>query len=128
VALGLVLALGLGTGVNAVRLSFYHSVGDAFARQVTDLRQDLQDFSDAHGCYPLTVAQMEGWQAATEGQTAGGDRVPLGATGPTAPARSLAGSDPLTGRDDSWIIDPLDPAIITSTAFKVTVKNMPTGP
>jgi hypothetical protein len=94
---------------------------------VTALQTDLQAFTAAHGCYPLTVAQMEGWQPATEGQTASGDRVPLAtktasAPASAAPAPSSAGSDPLTGRDDSWIIDPLDPALITSTAFKVTVK------
>ena len=128
VFLVLVLALGLGTGANLVRLSFYQSAGDESARQVQDAQRDLQDFTAAHGCYPLTVAQMEGWQTLAEGQTAGGDRVPLAASAaPAASPHSLVGVDPLTGRDDSWIIDPVDPQIITSKAFTLTIRSRQSG-
>ena len=89
VLLGLLLALALSTGANAVRLATYRPAGDAFAARVKRLQSALTSFTDRHGCLPLTVGQLQGGEALAEGPT--------------------ASPDPLTGRADTWILDPLDP-------------------
>ncbi len=84
------------------------------------LAKALQDFVAAHGCYPRNVAQLCSDDPSGMGQDGAGNPVPLN---PGKPRWTMhpAPVDPLTGRPDTWVIDPTAQEFVSSRAWRVTV-------
>ena len=80
----------------------------------------LDRWTKTFGAYPSSLAQLaEAYPRDQAGQDAAGNPVTLPAKRwqpfPIPP-------DPLTGRADTWILDPLDPEIVSSGGFQIRVS------
>jgi hypothetical protein len=139
---GAVLALLLGAETERS----YTSPKVEYAHKLAPrLKDGLEGFTNLYGAYPTTMAQLLTQpQPQGSGQDAAGNPVALPAKprpfhreaqatrgGPRDEQWDIANSnweskpvpvDPLTGRADTWIIDPLDPEIISSGGFTLRVS------
>jgi hypothetical protein len=84
--------------------------------------RQLQVFIIEHGCFPREAAQLENPRG--RGQDGAGNSVPLQAEGQVS-WKTKVPVDPLTGRTDTWVIDPTAHEFVTSRAWQVSIRTVP---
>ena len=117
-AVELALLLGLSWSVSSMLAqdrSHHWYVYGALRHERGVLRAAAQDYYAKRGAYPQSVTELCGY---------GGPEVVLpgeGAPWLHGPLRRLP-RDPLTGKRDTWVIDPLDPGVVDSGGWQVRVQ------
>ena len=105
----------IGTVLAQPRYHDTYSTHSALVEAQEQLADAAQDYLAKHGVYPRSVGELVGY-----GETMNVARK-LHTKPAAGPLREVP-LDPLTGRPDTWIIDPLDPSVVDSGGWQVRVS------
>ena len=143
VTLAVLLMVLVGVvGLNSLRTDWlygYQAPQDEWKEAVLGTQAAVRDFVQASGCYPLSMGQLYGSGPLPYGADAAGNRVALSGPPPGTNGKRLRWNshghvgwgkpddrngfpeDPLTGRTDTWVLDPLEPGVVRSSGMQVRV-------
>lgn len=80
----------------------------------------LKSFRKATGAYPVRLSELTAHRTPKRGLDASGNKVPITGSAALPLLRGIP-TDPLTGRNDTWVYDVCSPSVVESGGYEVTV-------